>query len=120
MRSALKWTGVGVLAVLLLGGAVVLGPPLFRSDQARYRWAGAIGEGLLKAPIGAAYHNGRLYVTDAGAGRVVVFDTTGAVRAAWGGAALDLGRPMHLTRGRDGLFYVTEYANDRVSVVDST
>lgn len=112
--------GIAVLVVLLAGGAVVSGPLLFRRDRVRYMWAGAIGQGVLDGPVGVAYRSGRLYVTDAGADRIVVFDTGGAVLARWDDPALDFGRPMHLTSGSDGLFYLAEYAKDRVSVLDAS
>jgi DNA-binding beta-propeller fold protein YncE len=115
----LKRIGGFVLALLVLSGAVVLGPVLLRRDRVHFRWAGAIGRDVLETPLGVTYANGRLYVTDAGANRIVVFDTSGAVVARWGGGTLGLGRPMHITRGSDGLFYVAEYAKDRISVLDS-
>lgn len=115
----LKRIGVLVVALLLLSGAVVFGPVLFRRDRVHFRWAGAIGRDMLESPIGVAYANGRLYVTDAGANRIVVFDTSGAVVARWDSEALGLRRPMHITRGTDGLLYVAEYETDRVSVLDS-
>lgn len=114
-----KRIGVFVVALLFLLGAVVFGPVPLRRDRARFRWAGAIGRGVLETPIGVVYANGRLYVTDAGANRIVVLDTSGAVMARWDGERLGLGRPMHITRGTDGLLYVAEYARDRVSVLDS-
>lgn len=117
--SLLKRIGMFVLALLLVLGAVVFGPVLLRRDRVHFRWAGAIGRGVLHTPLSVAYANGRLYVTDAGANRIVVFDTSGAVMARWDGERLALGRPMHIARGADGFFYVAEYATDRVSVLDS-
>jgi|GEM_PF-1927875 DNA-binding beta-propeller fold protein YncE len=117
--ALLKRIGVFVAGLLLVLGAVAFGPPLFRRDRVRFRWAGGMGRGVLGAPLGVAYGNGRLYVTDAGADRIVVFDTSGAVLESWDGASLGLGRPMHVTRGADGLLYVAEYARDRISVLDS-
>ncbi len=117
--SLLKRTGVGVVVLLLLAGAVAFGPVLFRRDRLHLRWAGAVGQGVLDTPIGVAYANGHLYVTDAGADRIVVLDTSGTVVARRDRGTLDFGRPMHITRGADGLFYVAEYARDRISVLDS-
>ncbi len=111
--------GASVVLALILAGAIVLGPVLLRRDRVQYRWGGAIGAGVLEEPIGVAYANGRLYVTDAGSGRVVVFNPSGAVVEQWDGGTLGLGRPMHITRGPDGLLYVAEYANDHVTVLDS-
>ena len=116
----LKRVGVFVVVVLLLAVVVVFGPLLFRRDRVHYRWGGAIGQGVLAEPIGVAYANGRLYVADAGANRIVVFDTNGTIVARWSGEALALGRPMRVRRGSDGFLYVAEYAADRVSVLDST
>src|SRR5581483_852878 len=96
--ALLKRIGVFVAGLLLVLGAVAFGPPLFRRDRVRFRWAGGMGRGVLGAPLGVAYGNGRLYVTDAGADRIVVFDTSGAVLESWDGASLGLGRPMHVTR----------------------
>ena len=117
-RLLTRATGV-VAAVVLVAAVVAVGPALLRRGRLHFRWAGAVGQGVLNAPIGVAYANGRLYVTDAGADRIVVFDTGGTVVAHWDSRALDLGRPMHVSRGSHGLFYVAEYARDRVSVVDS-
>lgn len=111
---------IAVLASLLFVVAgTVLGPALVRRERVRYEWAGAIGEGMLREPIGVVVAGGRLYVTDAGANRVVVFDTGGAMVAAWGDTTLELRRPMHITRGTDGLLYVAEYLADRVTVLDT-
>ncbi|MBI4501667.1 MAG: hypothetical protein HY700_10950 [Gemmatimonadetes bacterium] len=115
----LKRIGVAVIALLVLAAAVVFLPALLRRERVSYAWAGAIGTGVLQQPIGVVYANGRLYVTDAGAGGIVVFDTSGVVLARWDDSTLGLGRPMHLTRTSQGVFYVAEYARDRISVIDS-
>jgi DNA-binding beta-propeller fold protein YncE len=112
---------MAVLASLLLVAAgSVLGPALARRERVRYQWAGAIGEGVLREPIGVVVAGGRLYVTDAGADRLVVFDTAGAMVTAWGDTTLELHRPMHITRGPDGLLYVAEYLADRITVLDTS
>lgn len=112
---------IAVLASLLFVAAgTVLGPALARREHVRYQWDGAIGEGVLREPIGVVVAGGRLYVTDAGADRVVVFDTGGAMVAAWGDITLELHRPMHITRGPDGLLYVAEYLADRITVLDTS
>lgn len=107
--------GVGVVAVI----AVALGPTLLRRDTVRYHFAGVLGKGALERPIGIALVGERLYVTDAGANRLVVLDTAGPVLAEWADSALGFGRPMHVSDGPGGLLYVAEYLNDRVTVLDS-
>ncbi len=44
---------------------VAFGPVLLRRDVERYRGDGEIGLGVLAEPIGIAYADGRLYVSDA-------------------------------------------------------
>ena len=83
-----------------------------------YQWGGIIGAGMLDEPIGIAYVDGRLFVSDAATNRVVVFDTSGTVLAEWGDSILGLRRPMHLSLGPDHLLRVAEYLSDRVSVID--
>ncbi len=113
MRNVL----IALSAVIALASAVALGPLPFRRDVLRYRWAGAFGTEILDQPIGIAYRNGRLFVTDATRNRIVVFDTAGSVVSVWDHVGLE--RPMHLSVGDDGLLYVAEYLADRVTVVDS-
>ncbi|MFQ5536867.1 MAG: 6-bladed beta-propeller [Gemmatimonadota bacterium] len=112
-----------LLALLLVLGAlcaVVLVPPLLRRDSITFVSRTSMGEGVLSEPIGIAYRGGRLYVSDAGNNRIVVFDTAGAVDTIWDGPELDLGRPMHITFDANGLLLVSEYLNDRVTVFDTT
>ncbi len=104
----------------MVAAFVVFAPALARRDTAHYRWADTFGEGVLGEPIGIAYAAGRLFVTDASNNRIVVFDTSGAVRAMWDDSAIGLRRPMHLSAGPDHLLLVAEYLSDRVTVIDST
>lgn len=108
---------LGLSALLILAGAAVL-PGLLRSDVVTYEWAGEMGTGTLVQPIGVTYLDGRLYVSDAGANRIVVFDTVGALLDEWDGGEEGLQRPMHLHLGRDGRLHVPEYLADRVTVLD--
>ena len=74
--------------ILLVLASVAFGPGLLRRDVERYEWDRTIGEGVLTDPIGIAYADGRLFVTDAAANAVVVFDTMGALVAEWGDSPL--------------------------------
>ncbi len=105
--------------ITVLATAVVFGPLLLRSNAVRYGGVGAIGEGVLTEPIGIAYSDGRLFVSDAAQNRIVVFDTAGAVVATWGDSALGLHRPMHVSLGPGRALYVAEYLSDRITVLDS-
>ena len=104
--------------ILLVLASVAFGPGLLRRDVERYQWDRAIGEGVLTDPIGIAYADGRLFVTDAAANAIVVFDTMGVLVAEWGDSTLDLRRPMHLSLGSDRVLRVAEYLSDRVALVD--
>ncbi len=104
--------------ILLVLASVAFGPGLLRRDVERYEWDRTIGEGALTDPIGIAYGDGRLFVTDAAENAIVVFDTAGALLAEWGDSTLDLRRPMHLSLGSDGVLRVSEYLSDRVALVD--
>ena len=114
LRRVAVVSGV-ILAVL---ASVAFGPGLLRRDVERYEWDRAIGEGMLTDPIGIAYADGRLFVTDAAANAIMVFDTSGALVAEWGDSTLDLRRPMHLSLGPDRVLRVAEYLSDRVALVD--
>ena len=104
--------------ILLVRASVAFGPGLLRRDVVRYEWDGAMGEGVLTDPIGIAYADGRLFVTDAAENAIVVFDASGALVAEWGDSTLDLRRPMHLSLGPDRVLRVAEYLSDRVALVD--
>ena len=79
--SMLRKIGFIVAAVLGLPAVAAFGPVLLRRDVEHYRWDGAVGAGMLAEPIGIAYADGRLFVSDASKNRIVVFDTSGAVRS---------------------------------------
>lgn len=114
VRRILWASAAGLIAL----GLIAFVPTALRRDAIVYRWAGAFGEEDLAEPIGIAYRDGRLYVTDAARSRLVVYDTTGRRLDEWAGDSLGLGRPMHLSVGSDGLLYVADYLEDRVAVVD--
>jgi DNA-binding beta-propeller fold protein YncE len=119
VRGPSRWAVAvaAVLAAFLLLAGVVFGPALLRSDSVRYGPRAEIGAGALEGPIGVAYRNGRLYVSDAPQNRIVVFDTTGLLLDEWDGGAEGLARPMQLHLGKDGELYVGEYLADRVAVL---
>ncbi len=115
----LRKIGFTVAAVIVALALVAFAPVLLRTDTLQYRWAGTIGEGTLTAPIGVAYTGGHLFVSDAAANRIVVFDTSGSVVADWGDSAIGLARPMHISLGTGGLLHVAEYLSDRVTILDA-
>ncbi len=116
----LRRVAAGAIALLLVAVGITVGPAFLRRDVVRYHWAGTVGDTILAEPIGVAYANGHLLVTDAAQNRIVVFDTSGSVAATWGDSALQLHRPMHLSVGTHGLVRVAEYLADRVAVLDTT
>lgn len=118
-RPVRRVAGVAAAVILIVSG-VALGPTLFRTEQTSFVWGGAFGAAHLEQPIGIAYGGGYLYVTDATADRVVVFDTAGTLVAGLAGPDRDLRRPMHLSRTPDGRLHVAEYLSDRITVMDST
>ncbi len=120
-----KLVGAAVLLLVLVAVFVTWGPYLRSANapapHARYaRVIGESGLGRLDRPIGVAVSQaGEVFVSDAGAQRVVVFGPEGQYLRAFGKEGKgpgELDRPMHLTIGPDGLLYVAEYDNDRVSV----
>ncbi len=63
----------------------------------------------------------RLYVADAGAHQIVVYDADGALQLAFGERGLGDGQfnwPSHLCLDRDGLIYVVDSFNFRVQIFD--
>ena len=117
--NILRKIGFAAAALLVVLALAAFGPVLLRRDVVHYEWGSAIGVGVLGEPIGIAYANGRLFVSDASNNRLMVFDTSGALLAEWGDSTLDLRRPMHLSVGPDHMLRVAEYLSDRVSVIDS-
>ena len=81
-------------------------------------WAGAFGAEDLERPVDAAVRDGRLYVCDAAACRIVVFDTETRRRVdAFGGkgdAPGRFARPTNLALDPDGNIYVADTLNGRV------
>lgn len=118
MKRPVKQLGLLLAALAAVLAIAVVGPALLRTDSVHFRWAGAIGSDVLLQPIGVAYRDGLLYVSDAGHDRLVVFDTAGSVREVWDDPSLAFSRPMHLTLDVAGRLAVPEYLNDRVSVLD--
>ncbi|RMH16653.1 MAG: 6-bladed beta-propeller [Gemmatimonadetes bacterium] len=110
-RRVLSALSVAVLAI----GAALYGPGLARRPTLHFTPDGAFGDDLLREPIGIVHRAGRLYVSDAGADRIVVFDTTGSVAQIWCDSAL-AGRPMHLGLTADGGVLVPLYLRDRVDI----
>ena len=105
--------------ILVLAAVIALGPGLLRRDAIHYRWAGTLGSDLLEEPIGIALNGHRIFVSDAARGRIVVFDTSGALADVWGDSTgLELRRPMHLSLDQNGFLYVAEYLSDRVTILD--
>jgi|GEM_PF-3571622 len=74
----------------------------------------------LREPVGVAVsRSDEVFVTDSGHQRITVFDDQGTFLRAFGeegDGPGELDRPMHLGFGPDGLLYVAEYINDRISV----
>lgn len=63
----------------------------------------------------------RLYVADAGAHQIVVYDADGALQLAFGARGLGDGEfnwPSHLCVDHDGLIYVVDFFNFRVQIFD--
>lgn len=90
--------------------------------DAEGRAAGRIGEGLLQRPTGVALdaRTGRLFVADAGAHDVKVFDAQGRLLKVLGRRGEGPGEfnfPTHLAL-RDGTLYVTDAMNHRVQLLD--
>jgi len=115
----LKRVLAGLAVVVTVLASVAVGPGLTRRDALTYDWGGELGVGLLREPIGIAYRDARLYVSDAGNNRIIVFDTAGPVLEVWDASDPPLGRPMHLSWAGDGTLLVPEYINDRVSHIDA-
>ncbi len=118
-RPLVKRAFSGLALAALISAAVALGPALMRRDTLTFSWEGELGVGVLREPIGIAYRDGRLYASDAGNNRIVVFDTAGPVLDIWDASDPPLGRPMHVSWSTDGTLLVPEYLNDRVSHMDA-
>ncbi len=81
-------------------------------------WAGTFGGADLERPVDVALHDGLLYVCDAAACRIVVFDTETRQRVnAFGGKGTAPGqfaRPTNLAVDSDGSIYVSDTLNGRI------
>lgn len=86
-------------------------------NTAYYRWQ-VFGSGLLVAPMGIATdNNGKIYVCDAGADCVTVFDPLGRFLYAFGGNGSREGafsNPYGIAVDGDGNIYVADTYNSRV------
>ena len=74
-------------------------------------------------PYVAVDGEGRVYVTDPGHYRVLVFDAEGNYLYSFGQFGFDdasFGLPMGVAVGPDGRLYVTDAANHRVMVFEVT
>ncbi len=96
--------GAGELAISDTGAARIV-----VVSAADGRILRTVGEGMLKVPAGLAVRDGRLAIADAAAGRVLLFDPSGALQATLGDST-SLVRPQGLA---------WDAANARVIVADS-
>jgi DNA-binding beta-propeller fold protein YncE len=106
-----------ILGVLLLGGLQQLLYP-FGTDLS-YEFIRSFGSDRLQRPVGIAFAGGRVYVTDTGNDRMVVFTPTGKVLGTGGRTGSETGefrRPMRPEVGPEGNIYVADLLNDRVQV----
>jgi DNA-binding beta-propeller fold protein YncE len=90
--------------------------------DAEGRAVGRIGEGLLQRPTGVAFdaRTGRLFVADAAAHDIKVFDVQGRLLKVLGRRGEGPGQfnfPTHLAL-REGTLYVTDAMNHRVQLLD--
>lgn len=79
------------------------------------------GDGQFRHIWDMVVSNGVLYVTDDSASRIQAFTTSGAFLGKWGGygqGAYQFKNPSGIAAGADGLLYVADAGNDRVSVFD--
>lgn len=80
-----------------------------RADHWRFERSFSLGT---IQPVGIAYDQGRLWISDPASDRVVEIDTTGNLKASYEGFA----RPMHLA-AFDSAIYVPEFLIDSISVI---
>ncbi|WP_243059087.1 Ig-like domain-containing protein [Nocardioides sp. SR21] len=79
------------------------------------------GDGQFKHIWDMVVSNGVLYVTDDQASRIQAFSTTGTFLGKWGGygqGAYQFKNPSGIAAGPDGLLYVADAGNDRITVFD--
>jgi uncharacterized protein (TIGR03663 family) len=81
------------------------------------------GEDVFYGPRDVAVDDaGRVFVSDTGNKRIVVFDSTGSYLAQWGGSGATPGsfeEPVGLALDADGNLYVADTWNQRVQVFDA-
>lgn len=124
MRSATRRAlGIGCALLLILAG-LAWWQWFPRPREPGYHrvatWGEGEGPGKLQAPIGVALAGDAVFVSDAEAHRIVVFDRQGQFSRAFGHQGKEPGqllRPMHIAAQGDRL-YVAEYGNDRIQVFD--
>jgi iron(III) transport system ATP-binding protein len=96
----------------------------FRPDGTFVAQIGSYGtdDGQFQRPSGAAWHDGRLYITDAFNNRIQVFDEEGKLVAILGTSdkISDLYYPYDIAVSPGGDLYVVEYGAGRVSKFDQS
>ena len=83
--------------------------------------AAGTGDGQFKHIWDMVVSNGVLYVTDDTASRIQAFTTSGTFLGKWGGygtGAYQFKNPSGIAAGADGLIYVADAGNDRITVFD--
>lgn len=114
-----RWILVATVAILGLGLWQVLFPS---GTNLRYEFVRDFGADILNRPVGIAVFGGRIYVTDTGHDRMVVFTSEGAFMGAGGEAGKEPGnfrRPMHLNADIQGNVYVADLLNHRIQKFSS-
>lgn len=124
LRKTAKRVLVGGAALLLILAGLAWWHWFPRPREPGYHrvatWGEGEGPGKLRAPIGIALAGDTVFVSDAEAHRIVVFDRQGRFSRAFGHQGREPGqllRPMHIAARSDRL-YVAEYGNDRIQVFD--
>ena len=114
-----RWVLVAMVAILSFALWLVLFP---RRTNLRYEFVKDFGSNILSRPVGIAVFEGRLYVTDTGNDRMVVFTSEGVFMGAGGETGNEPGnfrRPMHLNTDIQGNIYVADLLNQRIQKFSS-